>query len=73
MKLLLICLITLFFGLQSPALALDTSSYNSDVGENEELNEQESSFGDNEELKEQESILRDNEGLEDSQGYNEEL
>ena len=86
MKILLICLIALFVMLQSPVQALDTSSYDSELSDDEEPNEQESSFRDNEELKKQESIFRDNEelkeqesifrdnkGLEDSQGYNEDL
>ena len=68
-----VILATVFVVSISPVQALDTSSYNSDLADNEELNEQESTFGDNQELKEQDSAVEFNEGLEDSQGYNEEL
>ena len=84
MKILLICLITLFVVVQTPAMARHNTEHQGAYGDDqemsgpgaaaadEELDKQESVLAD-EELNKQKSAVGDDEGLDDSEGYEKEV
>jgi hypothetical protein len=80
MKILLICFVTLFVVVQTPAMARHNTEHQGAYGDDqemsgpgaaaadEELDKQESVLAD-EELNKQKSAVGDDEGLDDSEGY----